>query len=103
MPAWINVHDGKNAIGVWIDRRLTEDILYTGSYKSKGDWVRIEGKFNRTCAEHGGDLDIHAQSIRKLTPGREMNRRLDVNKRKFIFVLCGIILVIWILKLLKHK
>jgi len=75
--AWINVNDGKNAIGIWIKKELIRDILYTGSYKAKGDLVEITGKFNRACIEHGGDLDIHAQSIMKIGSGGRLSHSVD--------------------------
>jgi len=101
--AWINVNDGQNAIGIWMDKNLTADILYTGSYKSKGDFVEITGVFQRACLEHGGDLDIHAQTIRKVRQGRGVFERLNVNKRNLVFVLLGVLCLVWILKQLKLK
>ncbi len=101
--AWINVNDGQNAIGIWINKSLTKDILYTGSYKSKGDWVEVTGTFQRACIQHGGDLDIHAQAIRKLKAGRETLERLNISKRNQAFVLLGILCLVWILRLLKRK
>jgi hypothetical protein len=34
---WVNVNDGKNAIGVWMSKELAKEIRFTGSYHSKGD------------------------------------------------------------------
>ena len=101
--AWINVNDGQSAIGVWLDKSLTKEILYTGSYKSKGDWLEITGIFHRACLEHGGDLDIHAQAIRKIRPGRQILERLNLSKRNLVFVLLGVLCLVWILQQLKHK
>ena len=101
--AWLNVNDGQNAIGIWADKNLTKDISYTGTYKSKGDLVEITGVFHRACLEHGGDLDIHAQAIRKLRQGRGVIERLNTSKRNLIFVLLGVLCLVWILKILKLK
>ncbi len=101
--AWINVNDGQNAIGIWTDKNLTKDIFYTGSHKFKGDVVEITGVFQRACLEHGGDLDIHAQGIRKVRQGREVLERLNINKRNLVFVLLGVLCLVWILKLLKLR
>lgn len=101
--AWINVNDGQNAIGIWIEKFLTKDILYTGSYKSKGDWLEITGVFQRACLQHGGDLDIHAQAIRKVRSGRQILERLNMSKRNLVFVLLGVLCLVWILKQLKLK
>ena len=101
--AWVNVNDGQNAIGIWLDNNLTKDISYTGSYKSRGDLVEISGVFQRACLEHGGDLDIHAQAFRKVRQGRLIIERLNISKRNLVFVLLGVLCLVWILKLLKLK
>jgi len=101
--AWINVNDGQNAIGIWMDKNLAKDITYAGSYKSKGDWLEITGVFQRACLQHGGDLDIHAQAMRKVRPGRQVLARLNISKRNLAFVLLGVLCLVWILKQLKLK
>jgi len=101
--AWINVNDGKNAIGIWINSGLVKDIGYTGSYKSVGDGIEVTGVFRRVCPEHGGDLDIHAQSMRKTGAGRYLQEKVNVDKRNQLFIFLGIIGLIWILKLLRLK
>jgi len=101
--AWINVNDGQNAIGIWTDKDLTKDILYTGSHKFKGDWIEVTGVFHRACLEHGGDLDIHAQAVRKVRPGRQIIERLNISKRNLVFVLLGVLCLVWILKQLKLR
>jgi hypothetical protein len=101
--AWINVYDGKNAIGIWINISLIKDITYVGSYKTRGDAVEITGIFNRACAEHGGDLDIHALAIRKTSAGRPIQERLNTAKRNLAVVLLGILCLVWILSLLKRR
>jgi hypothetical protein len=101
--AWLNVFDGANAIGVWLKIALTKDIAYTGSYKSKGDWIEVTGIFHRACPEHGGDLDIHAQAIRKVSSGRVVAEKLNSGKNNLAIFLLGILCVIWILILLKRR
>ncbi len=101
--AWINVNDGQNAIGIWIEKSKTLDILYTGSYKSKGDWIQITGIFQRACPAHGGDLDLHAQGIRKIRPGRLVLERWNLTKRNLVLVLLGVLCLVWILRQLKVR
>jgi hypothetical protein len=96
--AWINVNDEKNAIGIWIKKELIKDIIYTGSYKAKGDLVEITGKFNRSCVEHGGDLDIHAQSITKISSGNKTPRSVNKKEINLILFLSGIITVVFLLR-----
>ncbi len=101
--AWINVNDGSNAIGIWIDKDLLKEIFCTGSYRGKGDWVEITGVFQRVCLQHGGDLDIHAQGLRKINSGRTISEKTNPAKLNFIFILTAILFVIWILTLLMRK
>ena len=67
--AWINVSDGANAIGVFTSISQIKDVSIPGRYQMHGDDVSITGTFHRACAEHGGDMDIHADSVRLITPG----------------------------------
>jgi hypothetical protein len=101
--AWINVNDEKNAIGIWIKKELIKNILYTGSYKAKGDLVEITGKFNRSCLEHGGDLDIHAQSITKISSGNKTPHSVNKEEINLILFLSGIITVVFLLRLITKK
>ncbi|MGE5197053.1 MAG: DNA-binding protein [Deltaproteobacteria bacterium] len=96
--AWINLNDGENAIGIWAPKSLFKEITYTGSYESKGDWVEITGIFHRACIEHGGDLDIHAQALRKTGSGKTLRERINIGKRNMVFVLAGVLCLVWILK-----
>ena len=61
--AWLAVSDGSNTIGCYVTRAQVEQIGFVGGYGKRGDDVRIVGVFHRACAEHGGDLDIHADSL----------------------------------------
>ena len=67
--AWLHVNDGAIALGIWANRKMVQDILYTGNYHKKGDIVEVTGIFHRSCLEHGGDLDIHASEIKKILSG----------------------------------
>lgn len=101
--AWINIKDGKDVIGVWVDKDLTKDILYTGSYKTKGDLVEVVGIFSRACLEHGGDLDIHAHTLRKINSGRVIIERLSSDKRNLSLILLGVLCLVLILRQLSRK
>ena len=96
--AWVNINDGQNAIGIWTTKTLIKNITYNGSYGFKGDVVEIMGIFHRSCSEHGGDLDIHAQSIRKITSGRQISESLDFNKIRSVLILLGILILFLLCK-----
>lgn len=101
--AWANLNDGRNAIGIWLPKTLTKEIVFTGTYKARGDWIEVVGIFQRACAEHGGDLDIHAQAIRKISPGRQVLERLNLGKKNLALGLLGLLAILWILRRLKRK
>lgn len=101
--AWININDGKSALGIWINYSLVKDIVYTGSYKSRGDIVEITGIFQRACPQHGGDLDIHAQAIRKMSSGMPTPEELNLKKRNQVILLLGALCLVWILSRSKHR
>lgn len=67
--AWINISDGANAIGVWVDRWEMEQIKVYGDYKHKGDIVKVTGIFYQACTEHGGDVDIHCTNLQEIEAG----------------------------------
>jgi len=78
---WINLLNGSTAIGIWISKTALPKIQFTGQYFAKGDRVRIRGTMHRACPEHGGDLDIHADSaavvkVGGVTPHPVQNDRL---------------------------
>ena len=101
--AWVNLLDEKNAIGVWVGKDLVKDIVYTGSYKFKGDVVEVSGVFHRACLQHGGDLDLHAQSLTKIIAGRPTQETPNFKKRNIVILLLGALILIWILTLLKRR
>jgi len=94
--AWVNINDGENAVGVWLNKELAGEIKFTGSYQTKGDQLEITGVFQRNCIQHGGDMDIHAQSIRKISPGRVVGEELDTSKRNFVFILLAVLCLVFV-------
>ena len=61
--AWINIHDGTNAIGVWMTAKEATRVTAFGNYKNKGDILTVQGTFNRADPEHGGEADFHSISL----------------------------------------
>jgi len=100
---WVNVNDGFNAVGIYIPQALAKDVRTAGSYKKTGDVIEITGKFNRVCLEHGGDLDIHAENVKMVIPGRAKAPGVDKTKKLLALQLLGALIVIWILSLLKNR
>jgi hypothetical protein len=94
--AWVNLNDGKNALGIWIKKDLVAPIANAGSYKVIGDTVEVSGVFHRSCLVHGGDLDIHAESLRLVENGRRVRQHLSSRRLKLAFGLGAILIILWI-------
>lgn len=101
--AWLSVNDGSNAIGIWIKKELLNDIAYVGSYKAKGDLIEVTGKFNRSCVGHGGDLDIHAQSITKINSGSNISHAVSIRAINFALGLFFIVVLASLLKVRQSR
>jgi len=84
---WVNVNDGDNAIGVWVNVSELDRIKFLGGYKSKGDTLEISGIFNRACQEHGGDLDIHADTMAVIKAGYNTHEVIDRKKVRLALAL----------------
>lgn len=97
---WINVLDGSNSIGIWIAYDEIKEIKYKGSYKYKGDIVEVTGIFNRACAEHGGDFDIHAKSMIIKKEGSEIKQTINLN---MVYVAIALFLIAVVLNLFIYK
>lgn len=54
---------------IYLPTPLAEKIRTFGDYKHEGDIVGIQGEFNAACAQHGGDVDIHAATLKVLVSG----------------------------------
>ena len=87
--AWIHLNDDayglaegagadlsgfNGGIGVWVDAQLASRIAFFGDYKRHGDVVEVTGIFHAACPQHGGDMDVHADSLRIIRNGHEVAR-----------------------------
>jgi hypothetical protein len=41
-------------------------------------------------------MDIHAQSIRKISPGRVVGEELDTSKRNYVFILLAVLCLVFV-------
>jgi hypothetical protein len=114
--AWITVNDepysrrsvveggeltgvSNTGIGVWAPRGEVQGIENLGGYDEKGDQEEVVGVFNRACPEHGGDTDIHAESVSKVGDGYPISHPFDYPRALFAAALAGLtvcLLVAWL-------
>lgn len=101
---WVNLLDGKSAIGVWCLPGEKEKIRFLGRYGVNGDYVRVKGIFHRECGQHTGDIDIHAGSIDILKQGHKVPEEIPLDKVLFAIFLGVVSLsAIGILHLLSRR
>jgi len=77
---WININDGKNAIGIYGSKEKAAIIENFGNYDKIGDKLEIAGEFNRACEEHNGDMDIHYNSISVVEKGKDVHHEVKKSK-----------------------
>lgn len=86
--AWIHLNDdayyeknieegaplgGQNSgMPVWVSADLARKITTFGDYKHEGDVVRVTGVFRAACPDHGGDTDIHAETLEIVRRGHRV-------------------------------
>jgi hypothetical protein len=90
-------------IGVWAPMNEIGDIHILGGYKNKGDTVRVTGIFNRVCHEHGGDTDIHAESVVVIEQGYAFSHPFKYWLLVLSLILAGIIAILWNIRRLRIR
>ncbi|MBN2168936.1 MAG: hypothetical protein JW738_06800 [Actinobacteria bacterium] len=86
-------------IGVWIPSGDAGLITYIGGYSKEGDTVEVRGVFHRACKQHGGDTDIHADSLKVVRNGHDIIHPFSWSKFMTVLLLACIFLLmlyIWI-------
>lgn len=100
---WVNIGDSNMALGVWMKKNDADKILVYGNSKYKGDIIKITGKFNRTCKEHGGDMDLHEERMNVVKMGHRSNEKVNKNKEIAAILLTPISLIFAFLYFKKVK
>ena len=85
---WLNILQDGTAIGVWAEEGLLPNLSFIGNYSARGDEVIVAGIMRRACPEHGGDLDIHAESISLEKRGTPLAHKVDSTRLIAGSVLC---------------
>lgn len=79
--SWINISDGTLPFGIWMKNEDAEKVKLFGNYHNKGDIIEVTGTFNRACSQHGGDMDIHADSIVVVKEGQIIPHPIDYSRQ----------------------
>jgi frataxin-like iron-binding protein CyaY len=87
---WININDGSNAIGIWLDGKSAGFIKFYGDYKHIGDTVQITGVFHRACTQHDGEADIHGSLLTIEKTGYLVKDQVPIIKLIITLILMGV-------------
>ena len=103
--SWININDGTNAIGIWLKKSDADKVFHYGNYKNIGDTVKITGIFHRACVEHGGEADLHSNSLEIVKGGYQVKETIVIAKVISVIVLIPLALFMLVLffKMMKAK
>jgi len=95
---WVNISDGNNAIGIWAPMPILNQITFLGSYKHKGDQVKVTGTFKEASEKHGGDMCIDAYDLTVTNVGAKTEHPFEQWKLVVIFILFGLLIVLLVLR-----
>ncbi len=84
---------------MWVDADDASLISVFGDYKHHGDLVEVTGTFNAACPLHGGDMDIHATSLRIVRPGYATVRQVRPVRMIAGAILAGLTLLLFLVNL----
>jgi hypothetical protein len=96
--AWVNLLDSNAAIGVFLPESALAAIENYGSNRRRGDTLRVRGVFHRACPDHGGDMDIHADTVEIVERGSPTPHpvdRLELVLLPVSFLLAALFYVLW--------
>jgi len=88
-----NVEEGSKLEGynsghaVWCRASDAGFIENKGGYKNSGDVLLVRGIFNRACAEHGGDMDIHAGRVELVKRGHAVSHPFNLPRAAIALIL----------------
>lgn len=101
--AWLNLNDGANAIGVWVPSAMAQAVNSAGHYRHRGDLVEVSGIFHRSCSEHGGGLDIHAEQLAVIKGGEVLPETISKKKNLAVVILLGVFACLLIFHILRER
>ena len=100
---WINILAGDYNLGVYVDKRLgVGHIKHFGSYKVRGDIVRITGIFHKDCPIHH-ELDIGAIKLTVVKSGFSQPTHISSFKEITSVVLAIICLTLGLIYLIRLR
>lgn len=99
---WLNIKTKDIFVGVFVhDKKLIAPIKFFGSYRYKGDIVRIKGVFNNYCSQHK-ERDIHLSQLWVIKRGELRDISVLPYKKKLfivVFIICLTLSIFYFIKI----
>ena len=89
------LHGFNSGMPVWVSAELADRIKVFGDHKHEGEVVEVRGAFNAACAQHGGDMDVHAVTLSRVLPGRHAIDQVRLWKVVVALLLAVVALLLW--------
>jgi hypothetical protein len=100
---WFNVQSGEYNMGIFAKNQSTiNSINYWGSYKERGDLIRIKGIFYKNCSVHGG-RGLHLSGLDVIEKGKKIKPKVADEKKRFALFSFVIFLTLGSIYLIKIR
>ena len=86
---WVNMKNSGAMIGVYMSNELAEQITHYARYEHTGDTITVRGVYHLACAEHNGELEVHADQIEINAAGTSWTNPVHP-----VFYIIGIVLIV---------
>ncbi len=95
---WVNLlaSDG-SCIGVFVDNSMASRIKNVGDYSTTGTTLQVRGIYSIDCADHQGELDVHAMDVRVLDAGGTIEHMVSEEDINIGLQLCTVAFVLLVL------
>ena len=74
---WVNILGDDVGLGIWVTDVMAEGIEYFGDHRHDGDILRVVGTVNIACDQHGGEFDVHAESLTVIASGGVREQEIE--------------------------
>ncbi|HIE36030.1 MAG TPA: hypothetical protein EYP89_02205 [Candidatus Omnitrophica bacterium] len=99
--SWINISDEGFSLGVFIgNKNFFKKITYWGSYKTKGDVIKLKGTFFKNCPLHF-EQDFHLKDLKVVKNGFRKKEKISPFKVKLAmvsFIICLVAVLTYLIK-----
>ncbi len=92
--SWINGSDTTGALGYWLPAKAAAEVKILGNSRFEGDTAEIQGVFHRACPEHGGDMDVHVNSLKIIKTGIATENAIPKGKTLTSFLMTIVMLAV---------